>query len=283
MSSENPAHEQPKVPPNSHPEIQTPKPVQPPITTQPQPDSELQEVKKELTGYEKSTLKWTRVIVGVNVLTLFFIGLQWYEMNSGSKDTHTLAEAAKESADLTGKQLKGTAAAVVDIADLSATSVISPILPPVTPSNLRVGAIFENKGQVIAHKVRAELTITKQTLPARKIIGKQDSWLIDVGELIPAKADGSHMESLEIVLAREDIDRINRAKETIKIEGVLYYLNGFDNDPIKQPVCFGFLPTSPVGSNAWEADANGQFQRCNLFETNLRDREIREQYPHKPN
>jgi hypothetical protein len=45
--------------------------------------------------YERSTLRWTRIIVGINALTCLFIALQWYEMKSGSADTHALAEAAK--------------------------------------------------------------------------------------------------------------------------------------------------------------------------------------------
>jgi hypothetical protein len=66
---------------------------------QPHANDELQDVKKQLTGYERSTLKWTRVVVVINVLTCLFVGLQWHEMKSGSNDTHTLAEAAKKQAD----------------------------------------------------------------------------------------------------------------------------------------------------------------------------------------
>lgn len=95
MSDESPAPNQLHKPTDSRPEIQGPEPVDSPGTTQPSPSSELQAVKKELSGYERATLRWTIVIVVVNALTCLFIFLQWREMNSGSVDTHTLAQAAK--------------------------------------------------------------------------------------------------------------------------------------------------------------------------------------------
>jgi cell division protein FtsL len=54
--------------------------------------------KNEFSGFERSTLRWTIVIVAVNALTCLFIALQWYEIKSGSADTHTLAEQAKKQA-----------------------------------------------------------------------------------------------------------------------------------------------------------------------------------------
>jgi hypothetical protein len=95
MNGENTTPDQPNKPADSSPEVQSSEPVKPPETTQPNSTKELQEVKKELSSYERSTLRWTRVIVAVNVLTCLFIGLQWYEIRSGSTDTHTLAQAAK--------------------------------------------------------------------------------------------------------------------------------------------------------------------------------------------
>jgi len=96
MSGENPpAHENAEESSGGLPEIQSTELVNSPEATQPEPDAEFQ---KELTGYEKSTLKWTRVIVGINVLTCIFIGLQFYEMKSASSDTHALAVAAQTQA-----------------------------------------------------------------------------------------------------------------------------------------------------------------------------------------
>jgi hypothetical protein len=81
MDNENSAANQPDESSNGSPDINSKeKLVNPPETGQPEPNNELGEVKRELTGYEKSTLRWTRVVVGINVITCLFIGLQFYEM-----------------------------------------------------------------------------------------------------------------------------------------------------------------------------------------------------------
>jgi len=99
MGDENPAPEQPDESTDVSPEPQSSEPIKPPVAAQPDTGNELQAVKKELSGYERSTLRWTIVIVAVNALTCLFIGLQFYEMRSGGSDTHALAVAAKTQAD----------------------------------------------------------------------------------------------------------------------------------------------------------------------------------------
>jgi len=95
MNDENPAPSQPDSSPKNTPEVQRAEPANPAPATQPQANTELQEVKRQLTGYEQVTLRWTMVIVGINLLTCIFIFLQWREMKSGSTGTHMLAEAAQ--------------------------------------------------------------------------------------------------------------------------------------------------------------------------------------------
>jgi hypothetical protein len=93
MSDENPATDQPDKLLDGRPETQTYEPGGSP-TAQPNSADEFQNVKKELSGYERSTVWLTIVIGAVNAFTCLFIGLQWHEMKSGSADTHTLAQAA---------------------------------------------------------------------------------------------------------------------------------------------------------------------------------------------
>jgi hypothetical protein len=81
MSDENPAPDQPDKPTDSPPEIQSAESIKLPITTQPDHTAEFQDVKTELSGYERSNRRWTIVIVVVNAITCLFIGLQWHEMN----------------------------------------------------------------------------------------------------------------------------------------------------------------------------------------------------------
>lgn len=98
MDNENATPNQPETPSDSNPNIQSAEPNTPPEAAQPQPANELQDVKKELGSYERATLKWTSIIVGINLLTCLFVYLQWREMKSGSADTHDLAIAAETQA-----------------------------------------------------------------------------------------------------------------------------------------------------------------------------------------
>jgi hypothetical protein len=64
-----------------------------------QPANEIRAVKKELGDYERSTLRLTWIIVGINLFTCAFVGLQWREMKSSSVDTRALADAAKKQSE----------------------------------------------------------------------------------------------------------------------------------------------------------------------------------------
>ena len=52
---------------------------------------------------QKSTIRWTRVAVGISILAAIFICGQWYEMHTAARDTHDLAGAAKSQADATSQ------------------------------------------------------------------------------------------------------------------------------------------------------------------------------------
>lgn len=166
------------------------------------------------------------------------------------------------------KQLEGTQGAFVEITNLRDQ-------PSVIPRNRRIEAIVENTGHVIAGQVRAELKITRQTLPQRNALGEPENWTITIGEFAPTAKDGGRVEPRVIRLSEDEVTRINNAKETIRIEGSLFYLNGFGTKEM-QPICFSFLPTSPLGSTASEPGPNWQPQLCSLFEANLQERYTRE-------
>ena len=56
-----------------------------------------------MTGFEKATLRWARAAVIMSGLAAIFVCLQWWEMHSGSTDTHSLAVAAGNQATWTQK------------------------------------------------------------------------------------------------------------------------------------------------------------------------------------
>jgi uncharacterized protein YecT (DUF1311 family) len=63
--------------------------------TQPATATELQKVEREMTGFERATLRWARVAVLMSGLAALFVCLQWWEMHQGGIDTHDLAKATK--------------------------------------------------------------------------------------------------------------------------------------------------------------------------------------------
>ncbi len=65
-----------------------------------QPDlDQFKSVEREMTGFERATLRWAKIAVLLSGLAALFICGQWYEMHTGGQDTRILAEAAKKQAD----------------------------------------------------------------------------------------------------------------------------------------------------------------------------------------
>jgi hypothetical protein len=60
---------------------------------------ELARVEKEMSGFERSTLRWARMAAMMSGAAALFVCLQWWEMHTGSVDTHSLAVAAGKQAD----------------------------------------------------------------------------------------------------------------------------------------------------------------------------------------
>jgi hypothetical protein len=123
MSENEPTEPQGKESTEPVPPVEEPKPIRG-SPSEPAPHDDLTQVKKDLaetekkmSGFEKSTLRWTRASFIVILFTGLFIALQWLEMRSGGKDTHDLAVAAGKQADATrdlataaGKQSDATKA-----------------------------------------------------------------------------------------------------------------------------------------------------------------------------
>jgi hypothetical protein len=75
--------------------------TQPPATLPAQAATEehLTKVEGEMNAFEQSTIRWARVAVLMSGAAALFVCLQWWEMHTGSGDTHALADAAKRQAD----------------------------------------------------------------------------------------------------------------------------------------------------------------------------------------
>jgi hypothetical protein len=93
-----------------------------PVPSKPATEADLDKVEKRLSGFERSTLRWTRASFGVVLATAVFICLQWLEMRSGGKDTHDLAVAAKSQAENTAKQIPKLDASIAQASRLAAAT-----------------------------------------------------------------------------------------------------------------------------------------------------------------
>lgn len=69
-------------------------------------DKELRDVEREMSSFERATLRWAKVAVGMSFVAAIFISLQWCEMRRSAGDTHTLAQAAKRQAEKLGDMSK---------------------------------------------------------------------------------------------------------------------------------------------------------------------------------
>lgn len=67
-------------------------------TTQPATQQQLSDFEKQMTGFERATLRWAKIAVLLSALAAAFVCAQWYEMHKGGEDTHALAQAADTQA-----------------------------------------------------------------------------------------------------------------------------------------------------------------------------------------
>jgi hypothetical protein len=69
------------------------------LPTTPATTQQLTEVEEQMSGFEKSTLRWAKTAVIMSAIAAIFVCAQWWEMHEGGADTHGLAVAAKNQAD----------------------------------------------------------------------------------------------------------------------------------------------------------------------------------------
>jgi hypothetical protein len=106
VDEQAPADQDDQVPPDQDdkpPDIGTPPSgAVEPINTQVTGETtaqQLTEVEKQMSGFEKSTLRWARIAVLMSGLAAAFVCAQWWEMHQGGADTHDLAVSAGKQAD----------------------------------------------------------------------------------------------------------------------------------------------------------------------------------------
>ncbi len=68
----------------------------------------VEQLHERMSEFEKSALRWTRITVAVSIIAAIFVCFQWVEMHTGGRDTHELAEQAKQQAEQAKKQAEAT-------------------------------------------------------------------------------------------------------------------------------------------------------------------------------
>jgi hypothetical protein len=255
------------------------------------PDSKTQntgEDKKRTRDFFKPAYKWTRFkawpwitskFPGANFWTalatvaiaaatgvyVHYARKQWQAM-SGQLTTmnNQLCEMKKQST-LMNQQLEGTMGAVIEPTPSGQHIADS--------DHLEIKISFGNTGHVIAHRVEATFTLTKIGLPKGDVIGEPKAWNIDIGEFPPtAQGQDGTLRSIGVEISPDEINRMNWAEETIKIDGPLSYLNGFESEPKVKRVCFAFLTSNGPNSRGVQRDLNGFFEPCDKFEAEVPSR-----------
>jgi hypothetical protein len=118
MTGENNPNNNPNTGPSQEQRVQSVESL-PAAQTKPATEADLAKVEKQMSGFERATLRWARASFFIVFATAVFIGLQWREMYIGGQDTHNLAVAAANQASWT-QRLAGNAQTQADrIKDLA--------------------------------------------------------------------------------------------------------------------------------------------------------------------
>jgi hypothetical protein len=69
-----------------------------PKAASPAPAQQVANIEREMTSFERSTLRWAKTAVVMSGLAAIFVCLQWWEMHTSGTDTHNLAAASGNQA-----------------------------------------------------------------------------------------------------------------------------------------------------------------------------------------
>lgn len=200
-----------------------------PVTAQ-----QLADVEKQMSSYEKATLRWAKLAVIMSALAAFFVCLQWVEMRSGSRDTKKLAEAAKETADTERQVTIGQNAAV-----------IYPMIDFDANGFLNVGLV--NRGKVLATDGSVEGTTVEVSLRSLKEIGQRQHFSYKFPAI--RLDDASNKSQTIRNYGKSDFEDFVSGKVGFKIDLSWQYNDGFDAAPKSDSACYIRLQMANAPNN----------------------------------
>ena len=182
-----------------------------------------------MSGFEKSTLRWAKVAVLMSFLAAVFVCAQWYEMHTGGVDTHNLAVAAKNQADLQREQLEGTMAAVVRLEEPRVTP------DPITGRPLLVMLLLNQENRMMARNVYVRFEIKTTSFPRTDTLLQSIPKTIEIPQLSKSSGKNYFLSNF----TKQDEQFVTQ-KKTLTVEGKFGFDDGFDNK-VEQPFCYSYI------------------------------------------
>lgn len=266
-------------------------PPQEPATAQ-----ELAKKEKEMTGFEKATLRWAKAAVIMSALAAIFVCLQWWEMHNGGQDTHDLAIAAGKQATWTqnlAANMQMQADRTKDLADRmkdqsNQTKVIAN--QAITQASAAKSAAETAKealhiserayiiiGLPILDTTAKDITIPVLNtghIPSGKVVGTVHEFSLDgvdpTGRSSRNRETEAHWKHYElssvptsgqtmnfiVSVPSLNIESLNTGHENIVVVGIISYNDGFPDDPAQQWPFCEGIALLPRGKNL-------QWEICN--------------------
>jgi hypothetical protein len=250
----------------------SPKPLVPPVTEQQvgSPDAaqvakedvntKIENLGDELHAAEKWMIWLTGAIAFFGLCTVVVGALQWsamrgqlQEMKAGGVDTHILAQATKDSAELTRKQMEGTSAAVIEVT--KPINVYFPIPLPV-PLFAQTRINLRNSGHVIARDVHLVLSVSTQDTGKRNLHTVVFSATDVLPAIAPSMFEDRPDRSYSFQVTKSEYERLMKTSDYIVAEGTIDYDNGFGLRT-NQRFCYASVWGTRIGSWAGECDEVG--------------------------
>ncbi len=185
------------------------------LNAQQEATNQLNGIEREMTGFERATLRWARVAVIMSGLAALFVCLQWWEMRQGGIDTHTLATATKTQADLAKQVTESNYEAICDVR--TETDI---------PDDRQTTTIINNGGVNAAH-VSAHLEVTRNSLPDLGVLALIEKIDVDEPEILKGGGFPAQLTTA-LHLPRDQRKRILGDQETVVVRGTLDYDNGLE-------------------------------------------------------
>ena len=154
-------------------------------------EQELIKAEREMTGFEKATLRWSKIAVIMATVAAAFISAQWWEMHEGGKDTHnlasdthTLALAAKEQADAVKERADSEAKDAEVSRQITIRQSAAHIIPNFNETRHGINIFFTNTGKVPALNLEAQFVIDRETFPERQRVGQSYTRRVSEGQVV---------------------------------------------------------------------------------------------------